>query len=98
MKFSTTLAATSSLVASAYAAPTSLSNSNIARAMNVTGTTSRNSTFNLASTGETYGAAYCEHTIINSLNQYTEQSFQSSRMIPRATTLWPPTSMQMAPW
>ncbi|KZV72173.1 hypothetical protein PENSPDRAFT_663971 [Peniophora sp. CONT] len=58
MKFSTTLAATSSLVASAYAAPAARSNTNVVRAMNVSATTTRNNTFNLATTGETYGAAY----------------------------------------
>ena len=64
MKFSTTLAATSSLVASAYAAPASRSSPNVARAMNVSAAASRNSTFNLASTGETYGAAYCELVLV----------------------------------
>ena len=69
MKFSTTLAATSSLVASAYAAPAVRSNSNFARAMNVStgeGSSSKilNSTFNLASASETYGAAYCEPILL----------------------------------
>jgi hypothetical protein len=60
MKFSTTLAVTSSLAASAYAAPAV--RSNIARAENKTmGEKSaiiHNNTVSLASNGETYGAAY----------------------------------------
>lgn len=61
MKFATTLAAASSLAASAYAAPAV--RSDVARKANETAPT-LNSTVSLASNGETYGAAYCEWNCI----------------------------------